>query len=182
MTAKQTLPTIAVATYGYAEFDAVVSTLGAGPGLAQLGPAAQYFATVTNNSPKTITSLRMLFEATATNPKPISGVQVLEPISLVAGGSFLVAPSPLNGIASAIRANSRRLPTLLAALPSTNILEGKTITVSVDSVKFSDGTSTGPDALNLVERLAQVGPQVQAFLSELSTLLQSTASDTQIQS
>jgi hypothetical protein len=105
----------------------------------------------------------------------VRDVQVREPLTWASGTSLLLVPRQLSQQAKAM--NHGFSPSPSAPDP----LAGMSVSVAVDSVEFADGTTAGPDTLQLSGRLAARRPAMTAFYTELSARLQSASSDSDIQ-
>jgi hypothetical protein len=156
MTAKQTIPTISVLTPGSPGFDAEIKAINVDTPLTQFGPDARYFAVIRNDGTQTIIGMRLLFMIGTTL---IVGMKY---VNSPPSGTLLVAPMPFDPLADLIfmHPNDPKLASALSWPPTVPAFwAGKTITVSVDSATYADGTFVGPDAENLYPRLAEQRPR-----------------------
>ncbi len=166
-----TVPDVAVATYGSPGFTQAVTKLGVGQATSQLGSAANYLVVLTVTGARPISSIRLLYLIKDTHHTSRQ-IRILEPVDLRPGDSLLTAPIPWGQTAAAITKHA------IPPFPPQDVLAGKTITVSVDSVTHSDGTFSGPDTLNFFDRLKARDSQVAEFFTELLQLSTSSDSDT----
>jgi hypothetical protein len=168
---KPTIADITLAPSGSPDFQAMLDQLGAGQA-SQLGPLIPYFVGLRANVPLSSVAVLWAFDD---GHRTVTAADVIEPANMQAGDVRLLAPRPLDTLASAITSHRG----LTGAGSVSSMLSGKTITCSIDSVTHPDGTFVGPDALKLYERLGARQKKTLEFLGALQARLK-TSSDADV--
>jgi hypothetical protein len=176
MTILQTIDGISIFGSGSPEFSAIANNLGATNTLALLGPGAELFVAIRNDSTETVESMRVLFEVSG--QKPIQWVSLRE-TTFTPGSVKLVAPDVLDRIAASAGPHSG--PSFGQGGPATvppplAFLNGET-TVSVDSVTFTSGLFEGEDKATFFDRLVETDKASRSFFSNLLAMKERTDSE-----
>jgi hypothetical protein len=172
MQAKQTVSGVILSPWGTPDFNSAITHLGLAHGVSQLGQSAQYIAAVTNGTPNTIVSMRVLFEVATGTQVPVRQLSAMERVNLQPGGSALVGVLALKAHIAALL-TQRPVP----ALPDLTILSGKVVTSSVDSLTLPDGSFIGPDTLNFFTRMVTQQQSINAFVTEVANRAKGNPAD-----
>jgi hypothetical protein len=176
MKTLQTIDGISIFGPGSPGFSAIVNNLGATNTLAALGPGAELFVAIRNDSAETVESMRVLFETSG--QKPIQWIS-LRQTTFAPGSVMLVAPDVLDRIAASPSPHDG--PSIGQGGPATvppplAFLNGET-TVSVDSVTFANGLFEGEDKAAFYDLLIETDEAAKSFFSGLLAMKERTDSE-----